>query len=250
MDKKKNIYQKSMNNHRCIGPCYYPKTNVIHPVNLDKYINLNYSTCPTRNYIVKNEITGKDESKSWDKCENPTHKEDIASVESLIILQSGFTKDFFLSNYYDINSFDDSIEWLNNNDYVFIDTKIRVINCALNVYGDNIDLFDEKFIDFFITYIKEKYITYIYKKIYKNIGSNNTDIFIINEKKNNLKYEELKIERINFIAEKFINKYKIRGFYQKFSMEKKYKFENYDDSLLLLLNLFIEYIKKDIYNNI
>lgn len=250
MDKKKikSKYPKSINNYSCIGPCYFPNTIVKHPVFLEQFTDENKPFCPTQEFQIENEITGKKEKKIHDVCKDPSHKEDITTIESLVILQSGFTKDIFLSTYYDINSFDDAVEWIQNNSFTSTDTRTRIINAALNIYGDDMDFINEDFIIFYIEYIKEKEIKNIYKNIHTNIGVLNNEIFIVKNKDNKLGYNDLKIERINYVVQKFITKNEIKKFFSRFFEKKKKIFEEYDDILLLITGDFIEYIRKAIRN--
>ena len=245
MYKKKIINKnpKSINNRSCLGPCYYPETYINHPIFLKDFYDSNNPTCPTQIYKTKDEITGKEVEKYFDVCEKPTHKEDIMNQQSNFSASfSGFTKDYFLSNYYNILSFDDAIEWYSNNIFLPIDSIIRIINASLNVFGNDIDYFNNIFVDFYILYIKEKQMKYIYKNIFQNIGIINDDVLIIKENNNKLNYDDYSIERINYIYEKFINNNEIKKFLIKFLSEKS-KFDEYNDVLYFMTNNFILYIK-------
>lgn len=252
-------YKKSINNIQCLGPCYKPDTYVVHPVYLEhinKYDDNPF--CPTEYHEVNDTKTGKNKVIPYDICENPTDITDISTSESIILFQSGFTKDVFLSLYYDINSFEEMIEWLNINKTALIDTKTRIVNAALNIYDNNIEHFDDTFIKFYIEYMKDKFTKKIYKEIHENIGIKDGDILIIKDKDrnkdrdsdknkdNNLKYDEYTIERINYIVEKFLNIDEVKKFLHKIIKTREIKFEDYDDSLILIGNKHIEYIKNNI----
>jgi hypothetical protein len=243
--KKIKKYKKSINNIQCLGPCYKGDTYVVHPVYLE-HINKHDDNpfCPTEYHEVVDDNTGKKRLIPYDICENPTDNTDISTSESIILFQSGFTKDVFLSLYYDINSYEEMIEWLNNNKSALIDTKARIVNSALNIYGNKIDFFDDVFIEFYINYMKEKSSKKIYKEIHKNIGINDGDILITNEKNNDLKYEEYLIERINFIVEKFLNIDEVKKFLHNLIKNKDIIFEDYDDNLVIIADKHTGYIKK------
>lgn len=247
MYKKKIINKnpKSINNRNCLGPCYYPNTYINHPVFLKEHYDKKNPICPTQIYESKDEISGKQVEKYFDVCENPTEKEDIMDKNINITASfSGFTKDFFLSHYYNIFSFDDAIEWYINNKYLNLDTSVRIINASLNVFGDNISYFNNIFIEFYILYVKDKHIKYIYNEINKNIGKNNDEILIVKE--NDLNYDDFMVERINYICEKFINNNDVKKFISKFMSEKKKKnilFNEYNDVLFFITMNLISYIK-------
>jgi hypothetical protein len=248
-NKKIKKYPKSINNHQCLGPCYEADVQIMHPVflsNIKNDLYPNYPFCPTDYHEVTDERTGQKKDIEYDLCKNPTHKKDTSSTESLTVFQSGFTKDIFLSFYYDINSFEEMNEWLEINKFSMLDTKERIVNASLNLYGDKLDFFDENFVDFYSSYIKEKFLNIIFKDINKNIGVQNDEVFIIDKSKNNLKYDDFYIERINYIAEKFFNYLETKKFLIKFLKSKKILFEDYDNILYIMYKENLEYIKNSI----
>jgi hypothetical protein len=249
MKKNKKIkkYPKSIQNHQCLGPCYEPNVEIIHPIFLNKIRKNEYPICPTDYYEVIDERTGKTHYAEYDNCENPTHNTDISTPETLTIFQSGFTKEIFLSYYYEINSFEEMIEWLATNKFAILETKERIVNASLNLYGDNLDFFDEIFIDFYCDYIKEKFLGAVYKEIQQYIGVENNEVFIIDESNNKLKNNEYYIERINYIAEKFFNNFETKKFLTKFLKSKNILFEDYDDILYIIYKEHVEYIKNSIF---
>lgn len=247
---KNKKYKKSINNQQCLGPCYQPNTNVIHPIFLTKidrrYPDNDKPFCPTNFFKKKNEMTGVYEQKNFDICENPTHDKDIITAESFVIINSNFSKETFLSYYYDINSYEDSLIWIENNNFVHIETKIRIMNASLNLYGDKLDYFDEKFINFYISCIKELYIYLIYSRICNFIGIHNNNILIIDDKKNTLNKKDFETERINYIIEKFISFDNTKKFLFKFLSSKPFLFENIDDIILELCFENINFILSSI----
>lgn len=242
--KKKVKYEKSINGRRCIGPCYYPNVPIKHPISLNVIKNEQHSVCPTKEYVVKNEITGKEKEFNFDKCLNPTHNEDISNVELLVIMQSGFSKDSFLEDYYDIHSFEEAVDWLNNNMFIPLETQMRVMNASLNAYGNDIDFFNEIFVKFFIIYLKKKKIKTIYKNIHKNLGIVNGKVSLIKSDKNNLEYDDNIVERMDYIVDNFVTMINVENFFIKDVEPIKSTFENYDDPLDLMTLTMVEYIKR------
>lgn len=244
-NKKIKKYPKSINNRQCFGPCYEPNTTILHPVFLSTVKNAIYPEtpfCPTDFHEVVNERTGEKKEIEYDTCKNPTHNKDASTTESLIIFQSGFTKDVFLSFYYGINSFEEMNEWLETNKFVTLETRARIVNASLNLYGDNLDFFDEIFVDFYVDYIKDK-LSIIYKDIHNYIGIQNNEVLIIDKYNNKLGINEYNVERINYIAEKFFSHIEAKKFLIKFLKSKKILFENYDDILYFIYKEHVEYIK-------
>jgi hypothetical protein len=245
-NKKIKKYPKSINNHQCLGPCYEPNTTIMHPVFLSNVKNDLFPGnpfCPTDFYEIVDERTGVKKDIEYDMCKNPTHNKDASTTESLTIFQSGFTKDVFLSFYYEINSFEEMNEWLETNKFAILETKERIVNASLNLYGDNLDFFDEIFVDFYVNYIKEKFLGIIYKDIHKYIGVENNEVFIVDKSSNKLEINDHNVERINYIAEKFLSHIETKKFLIKFLKSKKILFEDYDNPLYLIYKAHAEYIK-------
>jgi hypothetical protein len=250
-NKQKKKYQKSVKNLQCLGPCYKAGLSVLHPLFLSKIrSHENKPFCPTEYHDVIDERSGKLLQIEYDECVGPTQDADASTTESLIIFQSGFSKDVFLSLYYNINSFEECLEWLSTNKFIPIETKARVVNAALNTYGDNLDYFDDVFVDFYISYMKEKMIKTIYKEIYKNIMVKDDKVIIVkNSSLNSLKYDDNMVERLNYIVEKYFNIVDAKKFLIKFLRSKKIVFDDYNDILYLISKNHIIYIKNDIDNS-
>jgi hypothetical protein len=245
-------FPRSINNRQCLGPCYKPDTKFIHPVYLQNikndFLPINDPICPTVAYEKKDDLTNIKRTLTYDTCKNPTQDKDISTQESLLFFQSGFTKDIFLSLYYNISSFESALEWINENENIPIETRERILNASLNLYGDNIEYLDDIFVKFYVSYIKDKFMNIIYKNIHENIGTKNNEILIVKNTNNNLKINELKIERINYISEKFFNHTDTKNFLMKYIRSKKILFEDYNDGLYLIYTNHLQYIKNIISN--
>jgi hypothetical protein len=238
-NKNKKKYPKSINNLQCLGPCYNKNTSILHPTQLRTYTSKD-SFCPTSVHIEKDPNTGASIKMYTDKCLYPTNNEDELGLSSLLTPKSEFTKELFLNLYYGINSFTQCIEWISNNMYVSLKTQIRVVNAALNVFGNDIDLIDDRFTSFYIEYIKKKEISKIYDKIHKKIGIIDNDVLIVDEENNSLNKEDKQTERTNYMIKKFVNNDSIKGFLLKYVYAHK-KWEDVNDNLDLMTHSFIAY---------
>ena len=242
--ENKKKYPKSINNLQCLGPCYNKNTSILHPTQLRTYISKD-SFCPTSAHVEKDPVTGAPIKMYTDKCLYPTHNKDELAASSLLTPKSEFTKELFLSLYYSINSFGQCIEWISNNSHVSIKTQVRVVNAALNVFGNDIELIDDRFVSFFIDYIKKKEVSKIYDKINKSIGIINNEVLIVDEKDNALTKEEKQVERTNYMIKKFINNDSAKGFLLKYMYAYK-EWEDISDNLDLMTQSFITYIQNKI----
>ena len=254
MELPENItkkYPKSVTGLQCIGPCYESNTVAVHPISLN-IITSNNNFCPTNESITHDKF---DENGTnigdIDKCYIPTTNENSNSKElgiSIINPYIDFSPKFFLWTYYNIRSFDEAMNWLDENNYAPLENKIRIVKTTLSAYVSNIEIMDQRFIDFFIILIKKKYISEIYNNIYNYIGKKNDSIIFMNPKNNKLEKKELLIERINFIVKLFVNIEESQKFLIRyFKYKKDLVVLNYIDDII---NEFIQYILTKIKKSI
>jgi|SRR3989344_5258929 len=215
----------SINHRQCLGACYYKNTTIIHPINYSLITNTKDAFCPVFDPTDNNEY--------HDICLNPTEKE-YKSTSNVQI--SHLTPTIFLYKVYNINSFYEGLQWINNNKDKNMLTKIRIINACLAAYEIEYNLLDEIFINFFIEYIKyqeyEFMITHLYK--YINVTDNKVNLHV-----NELKLDEYKEERKKFIIDILLE----QSFIKKF-LTKKLDLTQTNNHLHYLTFLFIEYIIK------
>ena len=248
MDPTENIikkYPKSINGNQCIGPCYEAKTLIIHPISLELVTDTN-NFCPINSRLEKNH-----DARLVDRCNNPTENKNIESKElelSMLNPYIDFSSIRFLSVYYNIYTFEDALQWLENNIKSPLETKIRIIRNALFAFGSNIEMVDHRLVDFFIILIKKKYINKIYNNVYEYIGIVKNNIVFINPSENNIDKKENFIERINFIVKIFINSDEIHKFLIRyFKFKKDLLILNYiDDMITEFIQYIISKIKKSI----
>jgi hypothetical protein len=244
-NKENKKYPKSINDFQCLGPCYEKNTTIFHPTRFREISDPQQPFCPTVEHAVEDHLTGISRKTTFDTCLNPTHNKDVSTSFSLLNPKSEFSKELFLGVYYNINSFNQCMEWITNNSHVSLKTKIRIINATLNAYGNEMDLINDKLNEFFIEYLKIQGVKNIYNKIHKNIGISNNEIIIVNEKKNSLKKDNYHVERINFIVDTFINSENVKKFLLK-NMYSRKDWNDHNDNLNLMTDDFIEYIQKKI----
>ena len=238
-------YPKSKHKFQCIGPCYYPNTIILHPTRLE-LTTFDQPFCPVDVFQV-DQKTGKNINLITDICFNPTDKENISNKESdlnSLIPYIDFNFEYFLKIYYNIFSFEDSIDWIYKNNHVPIETKIRIIKSSLNVFGENIDLVDTRFEDFFIEYIKKIKIQQIYNKLhhYIVINKDTNTIYFITKEQNKLKKTYNCIERINYLINVFLDKKEITKFLLKYFKHRKSQWNeipNHLDNMSLDLTNYI-----------
>ncbi|ATZ80665.1 hypothetical protein BMW23_0619 [Bodo saltans virus] len=242
MTINKEKYPKTLDNLQCIGPCYKKGTVVTHPT-IYSNVTANYDFCPTEQREIENFISGKKEKVHIGRCANPTYLKDEFSSKLLLTPKSEFTKLSFLGFYYGINSFDKLFDWIDNNLHLSLNTIIRNVNATIVVYGEDVELIDNRFALFFLKYLN-KYAYTIYDSIHENIGKKNDDITIV--KNSFLKKDEFMIQRINFMTTKFFTNDNIKSYIIKYFITNKKKLSDNDDNLFIMMNDFIIYIKKQI----
>lgn len=243
-------YPKSKNNFQCLGPCYQPGTMVVHPTQLEMVTDKLQPFCPVDEWTYVDQKTGKSTDIITDVCFNPTENKNISNRElelNILTPYIDFNTEQFLKIYYNIFSFEDSIDWINSHKFSPIDTKIRIINSALKTFGEKVDLFDTRFVDFFIEIIKKKELKNIYKKIHSNIGiDKNSHVYFMNSQYNNLQADDDCVERMNYLIKVFLDKDEVTKFLSKYFLFRKSQWVNVKNHLNNMIIDFIEYIKTKI----
>lgn len=241
-------YPKSKNNFQCLGPCYYPNTMVVHPTQLEIVTDYTQPFCPVDEWQHVDKKTGKTTDTLTDICLNPTEKTNISNKElelNILTPYIDFNLEHFLKIYYNIFSFEDSIEWIDKNKYSSLGTKTRIINASLKTFGEQIDIFDNRFSDFFIEYIKKYEIKNLYNKLNKNIGiSSDKNILLVNE--SNLSISNYCVERTNYIIKTFLEKDDITKFLVRYFKHRKSQWTNINNHLENMSIDFSDYVHNKI----
>jgi len=242
-------YPKSDKGYQCLGPCYDKYVTSVHPITFDVITSKN-QYCPVAGYQSFYPTENKFKITYQDKCNqddtNSTLDKNEEIYNNLLPYMEFNIKDF-LAMFYEINTFEDGINWISNNSDMNIRTKIRIFECILNVFGKNIDIIDNRIIDFVIDIIKTNYIQKIYKSIKKyikiddkknsvEIDKNNDD----NDKDNN--NDKKIIIKTNFIIKTFINQDIIQKFLFKYFKIKKNEWNEIHDHINDIITELEHYI--------
>ena len=221
-NKESQNYPKSTDNKQCVGPCYYPDTTVVHPITLNYVNNKDYAFCPI--YIEELDKNGNKIVIETGKCNIPTEKFDISNKNTeynLLIPHIDLNAEYFLKKYYNIYTFEQMLDWLNNMKYTPIKTRSRVVDSAWVVFGKSLDILDQRIVDFYLEIIKRKWIYEIMIELdtYINVDKDNKIYFsgkVSNDNKN--KYVT---EKINFLIEKFVTHDDVYKFLLKYLKYRK-----------------------------
>jgi len=234
-------YPKSKSKKQCLGPCYYPKTQIVHPTLLEIVSNTE-PFCPVNPWKYVDPTNGENTMMSTDMCFAPTENKNISNKElELNILAPfiDFDSNQFLKIYFEIFSFEDCVDWLDRNKTEPIKSKMRILNSGLIAFGQNVDLFDNRLSVHVMDIIKQKKIKEIYDKIFPYINVENE---IATLSQNNLDKKEMSTERINYISQTFLTKEEITKFLTKYFAYKKEKWnyiKNHINSITLSLTEYI-----------
>lgn len=152
-DKKntKDNYPVSVNAQRCIGPCYYSNTRIIHPLTLDEIRGVDHNFCPTNTFVFTDPTTKKSRLSIIDKCVVPTARETQMNEilrDNVIAPQFHFSSDYFVKVYYKISNLEDLLNWLDHHRTDPFKTKERVFNNSMVVYGEQLNIVDHRMIQF------------------------------------------------------------------------------------------------------
>ena len=232
-------YPKSKKGKTCLGPCYKPKTYIIHPINLEYVTSTTVPFCPVAEYTENNEKFFIDE------CFVATTDQEIkkTQIEKDIILPlMPLNCDNFLKLFYGIDSFDSALNYITEKK-VPLYSKLRILDCSWKIYGDDLDMIDDRLINFIIYLIKTKWIKFYRNLIVKYISVDNGNIFF----KTSFDDSDYKIiEKTNFFIDKFVNKNTIYKFLQIYTLKYKNKWESIDSHNENIKKEFEKYIKKKI----
>lgn len=244
---EENIYnikkfQKSIHNQQCVGPCYKKDTRILHPLYFELITNDKDTFCPVTKWVRDGE------ERILDECyeiEN-VNKTDY-NTSDLLFPYVNFNTQLFLESFYNIISFSNGIEWLNNNLHLNHKTLIRNFDLIFETFADSIDIIefsDIKLTDFLIYIIKVKYINEIFIHLKNYIIINKDEVFLKkNDEKDN--DESIKI-KTNYIIKKFIIQNVIKDFLIYYYDNKKFKFSELYSNMNFLIKNFINYIINEI----
>jgi len=210
-------YPKSKTGKQCIGPCYERGSWILHPITLDYRTELHHSFCPVMEfeYISRD---GKKIQGYTDECNIPTkEKDDIMNEDiemNFLVPQINFEGAHFLKIYYNIHSFDDSLDWItNNNSPIF--TKLRVMECAWKAYGPP-QYVDDRLIAFYKRVIEKIWSSEMLSSIGKYIVVDKNNIYLGIDNDYLKNGEDINEIKKNYFMAKFANSNIIYKFFDKF----------------------------------
>lgn len=173
--KKKTKFPKSSNDVQCVSKCYKKSTNITHPVTLERTTNINGSFCA----IIPTQIDGN--LVTIDECLLPPDDMNEYSIDSQkqkdewVIQQNDelnllypfldFNPRDFMKKYYGIRNIGDFYLFLKNNASLPIFTKLRLMDCFIDVFGEGVSVLDVSFIDTINDIIKKFWIKQMYAKL-------------------------------------------------------------------------------------
>lgn len=230
-EKNKTKYPKSSNGYQCLTPCYKAGIFAIHPITLNQITDPANPFCLIEGVEETNKITGEIETKYTDKCFNPVDEKITNKYElsmNMITPKIGFTDENFLKIYYKIYSFENALEWLNENINSPFYTKQRILDCSWKIWGFNTYSIDDRLILFYLDLFKNNWFNNVFLSLKKYFENKNKD--------------EIK----NIINKKLLNYENLSKFFDEY-IEKQAKIK---DEILShtnnIKNLFIEYLRKKI----
>ncbi len=214
-------------NIKCIDKCKPPRSTIFHPANL-------VLTANDASFCAISQFKLNPEKKRYDVVQNCN---DFTNniIANFIVPDMEFTPEVFLRVYYNFESYDDVINWLNNNSHTCIDTRIRIIECIWNTFPDDIIIIDEVITNNYIEYFKTKYIKDFFIAFKDFIEISDNKIYFI--KKSKEKDSEHVMEKINFIKDKLITSKHVSKFLMKY-------FKNNDNFMSCVIkDTFIKYLE-------
>ena len=248
---KKEQYPKSTNGLQCVGPCYYSKTKIIHPLTLEELAGIPHNFCPVNTFVYTSK-TGQNMFSNFDRCFVPTANDndiqnDELFRESVMAPQFIFSSEFFVKIYYKINSIDELLKWLNDNKDDPYRTKERVFNNSMVAYGKDLNIADLRLVNF-INEVMIANLAKIYRHLKKYLIIEKDTVRLINPKERNGDDTELlEVVQVyrNYIKDKFLGTDNVHQFMSKFLRYYKDELSNRYISDVLV-NHFIDYITKRI----
>ncbi|ARF09238.1 hypothetical protein Catovirus_2_187 [Catovirus CTV1] len=239
-------FPKSQSGLQCLSPCYPADLSTIHPITL-RYYKSDFPYCHVTYKIGEDQNVIDD----IDKCYNPISMDEYKkmSVDILIPLID-FNCKHFLIIFNNIKTLEDGMEYLEKKKYTSVVTRSRVVNCILKVYGDSMEIIDQRLVDFFIELAKKKWIMSIYNALHIYVYSNESIIKFINPKDNMSTYNDYKIERINYLISKFINFDEMYKFLNKYFNHRKEKWNDIENFIENIKSDFIIYIENKINHSL
>jgi len=241
-EQVKKTYNKSHSGKQCLGPCYKSNTPYLHPITLHYIVHANKNTCPT--YKWWNENTKQ--FQLYDECnldKNSTNNYDVLNILSPTL---NFDEDQFIKLHYNIYTFNAGVDWLIDNISNYY-SSIRISECLWRIYGDT-SMLTDKFIKYYIDFMKLYWMKNIYTALSKYVVISNDTIQFTNEINNNKIDSKYKTEIINFFVKKFINPSDVYDVLRKYIKNNNKYWKDIEYYNKKILDNFINYCINNIKN--
>lgn len=180
--ENKKLPLQTINKINCLTECKEKGRTYINPVTLDSIMNSNEATCA----IVPIPVSNNDTTNyyTWGTCrleDNDIYH--VPSEKDSMLLNFHFDPYDFLTQIYDLHTFNQVINWTLENNHFHFETIKRVHNASWKIFGLHIENISELVIDFYYDIAKNNwmndYINNILKKYSFDIlstGEKNTNI--------------------------------------------------------------------------
>lgn len=150
-----------------------------------------------------------------------------------------FNSEWFLKEVYNINNFEECVEWVKNNKSEPVLSRARIIDFGLKIFKDQIDVVDHRFVNFFIIFFNRSYIFDLYQRIYKHLDVRDGKVIYVEH--TDLHRDEYIEERIKYIQNNIVTKDIVHKYLLKYIKTGKESDKNF--GLRSMCLNFIEYVK-------
>jgi hypothetical protein len=250
MDANIKKYPKSKHNFQCLGPCYYAGTKIRHPITLQIVTNQdNFPFCAVSKWTTTDPKTGNQRDELIDGCYNPVHmtSDELINAEiNMLLPLVEFNVEQFLKMFYKIFSFEDGIAWIESNKHKPFLTKVRILRCILKVYGKDIEIIDNRIVDFFIEIIKFTFAKELYTNLSKYVKYTNNEFYLSESDNNNIEIKDIETLKLNYLLKTFVNSDEIHKFLMRYIRNRKDNWNDINDHINNALSDLIIYIENKI----
>lgn len=191
----------SNNQNKCIGKCYDASVPQIHPITLEHVMH-NKPYCPIQPIIEDKHmrISGNCNLEYNEVMQSNklfSTREQKSTLLTPYIIFNPFS---FMSDYYEIKTLNDFYSWLSNNKNAPVFTKMRLIDCFILSFGNDVNVVDDIFNKTIIDVIKKFWIKKMYRKLCSYVHATPQGACkLIEPSKNKLKKSDNVTERTKFL---------------------------------------------------
>ena len=243
MDNHKTRYPIGKHNKQCVGPCYEAGTMVMNPITLEYITDLNNPFCPTDEWEYKDPKTGNKEQMVLDHCYFPTQQKDISDEEismNIILPRIEFSCTQFLKIYYDISSFEGTMDYIDKYPKTSILTKMRLVECSWKSFKSQLDVVDERLVEFYIEIIKKRWVKKMWNKIKQSIYVKKNGKIEVEE--NDQGDKQYRVEKINYFIKNYVNKNNVYNILESYIEDNKKRWDDIRSHENEMITYFIDKI--------